>query len=65
VLLGYQADEEKVAKRFGLDGGIPFQALFGKDGKRVWHSEEKELTGRRAGQAHRDGTGEITVCPKS
>jgi hypothetical protein len=43
VLLGYQADEEKVAKRFGLDGGIPFQALFGRDGKRVWHSEEKEL----------------------
>lgn len=44
VLLGYQADEEKVMKRFGLDGGIPFQALFSKDGKRVWTSEEKELT---------------------
>lgn len=44
VLLGYQADEEKITKTFGLDGGIPFQVLFGKDGKRVWHSEEKELT---------------------
>ncbi|MDY3552658.1 TlpA disulfide reductase family protein [Gemmata sp. JC717] len=44
VLLGYQADEEQVNKRFGLDGGIPFQVLFGKDGKRVWTSEEKELT---------------------
>lgn len=44
VLLGYQTDEEKINKRFGLDGGIPFKALFGKDGKRVWTSEEKELT---------------------
>ncbi|HEY1186420.1 MAG TPA: redoxin family protein [Gemmata sp.] len=44
VLLGYRDDEEKITKRFGLDGGIPFQVLFGKDGKRVWNSEEKELT---------------------
>ncbi len=43
VLLGYRTDEEKINKRFGLDGGIPFMALFGKDGKRVWHSEEKDL----------------------
>ena len=44
VLLGFRDDEDKVTKRFGLDGGIPFKALFGKDGKRVWTSEEKELT---------------------
>lgn len=44
VLLGARDDDEKITKRFGLDGGIPFQALFGKDGKRVWTSEDKELT---------------------
>jgi thiol-disulfide isomerase/thioredoxin len=43
ILLGYKEDEEKVTKRFGMDGGIPFMALFGKDGKRVWNSEDKEL----------------------
>ena len=44
VMLGYRDDEEKINKRFGLDGGIPFKVLFGKEGKRVWNSEEKELT---------------------
>ncbi|QJW92888.1 TlpA family protein disulfide reductase [Frigoriglobus tundricola] len=43
VLLGYRDDEEKVTKRFGLDGGIPFQALFGKNGKKVWDSEQQAL----------------------
>jgi thiol-disulfide isomerase/thioredoxin len=36
-------DEEKINKRFGLDGGIPFMAVFGKDGKLAWHSEQKSL----------------------
>ena len=44
VMLGYRDDEEKINKKFGLDGGIPFKVLFGKDGKRVWTSEEKDLT---------------------
>ncbi len=37
------ADEEKLTKRFGLEGGIPFMAVFGKDGKKVWDSEQKKL----------------------
>ena len=44
VLLGLRDDEDKVTKRFGLDGGIPFMAMFGKDGAKVWDSEQKELT---------------------
>jgi len=43
VLMGYRDDEEKVTKRFGLDGGIPFQVLFGKNGKKVWDSEQQTL----------------------
>ena len=43
ILLGYGDDEEKLSKRFGLEGGIPFKALFGKDGKKVWDSEQKSL----------------------
>jgi thiol-disulfide isomerase/thioredoxin len=37
------ADAEKITKRFGLEGGIPFMAVFGKDGKKVWDSEQKKL----------------------
>lgn len=43
ILLDYKTTEEKLTKRFGLDGGIPFMAMFGKDGKKVWDSEEKSL----------------------
>ena len=43
ILLDYKDTDAKVTKRFGLDGGIPFMALFGKDGKPVWNSEEKAL----------------------
>lgn len=47
ILLGYLKDDEKVEKRFGLEGGIPFMVLFDKTGKRVWTSEdwaEKDYT---------------------
>ena len=43
ILLDYKDTEAKVTKRFGLDGGIPFMVMFGKDGKSVWNSEEKAL----------------------
>lgn len=43
ILLDYKDTDAKITKRFGLDGGIPFQVLFGKDGKKVWDSEEKAL----------------------
>jgi thiol-disulfide isomerase/thioredoxin len=43
ILLDYKDTDAKITKRFGLDGGIPFKVLFGKDGKKVWDSEEKEL----------------------
>jgi thiol-disulfide isomerase/thioredoxin len=39
VLLGYAKDDEKIEKRFGLEGGIPFMVMFDKTGKRVWTSE--------------------------
>jgi thiol-disulfide isomerase/thioredoxin len=44
VLLGYGKDEEKVEKRFGLQGGIPYMVLFDKAGRRVWTSEDMKLT---------------------
>ncbi len=47
VLLGREHDDEKIVKRFGLDGGIPFLALFGKSGERVWDSEQLR-NGQRA-----------------
>jgi thiol-disulfide isomerase/thioredoxin len=38
------ADEKKLIERFGKEGGIlPFMAVFGKDGKKVWDSEQKKL----------------------
>ena len=43
ILLDYKQTEAKIEKQYGLEGGIPFMVMFGKDGKRVWHSEEKEL----------------------
>jgi thiol-disulfide isomerase/thioredoxin len=43
ILLDYQDSDTQVSKRFGLEGGIPFLAMFGKDGKKVWDSETKKL----------------------
>lgn len=39
------ADEKKLLERFGKESGIlPYMTVFGKDGKRVWDSEQKKLT---------------------
>lgn len=43
VLLDYKDAAAKIGRRFGLAGGVPFMALFGKDGKKVWDSEAKAL----------------------
>ncbi|AMV26166.1 Thiol-disulfide oxidoreductase ResA [Gemmata sp. SH-PL17] len=37
-------DDEMYQRLFGLGDSIPFQALFGKDGTRVWTKGEKHLT---------------------
>ncbi|MCS6865714.1 MAG: redoxin family protein [Gemmataceae bacterium] len=47
VLLNYLQDDAAVEQFFGLEGGIPFMALFDKTGQRIWTSEqwaEKEWT---------------------
>ncbi|QJW92889.1 TlpA family protein disulfide reductase [Frigoriglobus tundricola] len=44
LLANYQKDAVKVGRRFGLEGSIPFVALFDKTGKKVWDREQKELT---------------------
>jgi thiol-disulfide isomerase/thioredoxin len=44
ILLDPRGDEVKLTDRFGIEGGIPFMAVFGKDGKQVWNSEQKKLT---------------------
>ncbi len=44
IVLSPDDDEEKLNKRFGKEAGIPFMALFNKEGKRVWDSEQKKLT---------------------
>jgi thiol-disulfide isomerase/thioredoxin len=43
IVLSPLDEEEKITKRFGKDAGIPFMALFNKEGKRVWDSEQKKL----------------------
>jgi thiol-disulfide isomerase/thioredoxin len=43
VLLTPDDDEAKLNKRFGKDDALPYMTLFGKDGKRVWDSEQKKL----------------------
>ena len=43
IVLDPDGDEEKLTKRFGKEAGIPFLAMFGKDGKKVWDSEQKKL----------------------
>jgi thiol-disulfide isomerase/thioredoxin len=40
VLLNYLKDDAAVEQFFGLEGGIPFMALFDKTGQRIWTSEE-------------------------
>jgi thiol-disulfide isomerase/thioredoxin len=44
LLTDYQKDAEAIGRRFGLMGGLPFMALFGKDGKKVWNSEQRRLS---------------------
>jgi thiol-disulfide isomerase/thioredoxin len=39
-------DEAKIVERFGYGGGIPHLALFDVAGKRVWDSEQKDLSDR-------------------
>ena len=46
LLTDYRTDAERVGRRFGLEGSIPFMALFDKTGKKVWDREEKELSDR-------------------
>jgi thiol-disulfide isomerase/thioredoxin len=43
IIADPDADEKKLTERFGKEGGIPFIAVFGKDGKKVWDSEQKKL----------------------
>jgi thiol-disulfide isomerase/thioredoxin len=43
IVLDPDGDEEKLNKRFGKESGIPFMALFDKQGRRVWDSEQKTL----------------------
>jgi thiol-disulfide isomerase/thioredoxin len=43
IVLNPDDDEEKLNKLFGKEAGIPFMALFNKEGKRVWDSEQKAL----------------------
>lgn len=43
LLTGYRQDAEKIGRRFGFAGSLPFVALFGKDGNKVWDVEQREL----------------------
>ena len=43
VLLDHEDDAAKIERRFGLAGGVPFMALFGRDGRRVWDNEAEPL----------------------
>lgn len=43
LLLDHEAGASKIERRFGLTGGVPFTALFGRDGGRVWDSEAEPL----------------------
>ena len=46
LLVDYAKDAVQVGRRFGLEGGIPFVALFDKTGKKVWDRGQKELSDR-------------------
>ncbi len=43
IFTSYKDEGDKIEKKYGLEGGIPFMVLFDKEGRRVWHSEEKQL----------------------
>jgi thiol-disulfide isomerase/thioredoxin len=40
LLVLSKKDYESVGRRFGFTGSLPYMALFGKDGKRVWDSDQ-------------------------
>ena len=42
-VLSDPADLEKIAERFAHEDSLPHQALFGRDGKRVWEGHPQEL----------------------
>jgi thiol-disulfide isomerase/thioredoxin len=44
LLVGGARDEEQIVERFGYNGRIPFLALFGKTGRRVWDRGTKNLS---------------------
>jgi thiol-disulfide isomerase/thioredoxin len=46
MVTSYKTDAERIGRRFGFDGSLPFVALFGKGGKKVWDSEQRELRDR-------------------
>jgi thiol-disulfide isomerase/thioredoxin len=46
MVTSYKQDAERIGRRFGFAGGLPFVALFGKGGKKVWDSEQRELRDR-------------------
>ena len=43
LLLDREGGAARIERRFGLAGGVPFMALFGRDGRRVWDSEAEPL----------------------
>ncbi|MCI0702344.1 MAG: redoxin family protein [Planctomycetia bacterium] len=34
---------ERIGRRFGITGGLPFMAMFDKAGNKVWDTEEEDL----------------------
>lgn len=43
VLLDHEGGAATIERRFGLTAGVPFMALFGRDGRRAWDSEAEPL----------------------
>jgi len=44
LLIEEAKDADRISQRFGMGDSIPFMALFDKSGKRVWDSEQKNLS---------------------
>jgi thiol-disulfide isomerase/thioredoxin len=44
VLTTYHDEDEKIAKRFGFEGAVPFMVMFDRTGRKVWDSETKGLS---------------------
>jgi hypothetical protein len=44
LVLNFNRDAVRFARRLGLEGAIPHMALFDKSGKKVWDSEQKRLS---------------------